>query len=249
MQVAGARILITGGASGIGLHSARALGEAGAQVYCIDRDSDAISRASAQAGGSLSFITGDVGDAQRVEAMVAEVSESAGGIDVLVNNAAVLHDQTLVSKLGKRIKQHALDDWQDTIDSNLTGSFLMARAVAAGMIERRSPGLIVNLSSVVRPGNPGQSAYAATKAAIASLTVTWARELAAYRIRVAALSPGFVETGMTRNIPPMFLEKMQADSPVGRFGHLDEFAAGLRFIIETDYFSGRVLDLDGGLRF
>jgi 3-oxoacyl-[acyl-carrier protein] reductase len=117
------------------------------------------------------------------------------------------------------------------------------------MIAARAPGLIVNLSSVVRPGNPGQSAYAATKAAIASLTVTWTRELAAYRIRVAALSPGFVETGMTRNIPPIFLERIEKESPVGRFGRLDELADGLRFIIENDYFSGRVLDLDGGLRF
>jgi 3-oxoacyl-[acyl-carrier protein] reductase len=251
MKVDGARILITGGAAGIGLHCARQLSASGARVYCADRDKLAIEQARAAGTGSDSpeFFHADVSDPLQVERLVEQVVSAAGGLDILVNNAGVLHDQALVSKLGKRINQHSLDDWNDTLGSNLTGVFLMARAVAARMIADRSAGLIVNVSSVVRSGNPGQSAYAATKAAVASLTVTWTRELAPYRIRVAALSPGFVETGMTVNIPPMFLDRIKAESPVGRFGELGEFADGLRFIIENDYFSGRILDLDGGLRF
>lgn len=251
MRLPGAAVLVTGGASGIGFRVATRLLGLGARVWVVDRDEAAIARCREESGPApgITWLAGNVGEPGDVERVVAEAEAASGGLDVLVNNAGVLRDQTLVSRLGKRVRQHSLEDWQETLQSNLTGTFLMARAVATAMLGARRRGLILNVSSVVRTGNPGQSAYAATKAAVESLTVTWARELAPYGVRVAALSPGFVETGMTRNIPPVFLDKIRESSPVGRFGELDEFAHAVQFIIENDYFAGRVLDLDGGLRF
>jgi 3-oxoacyl-[acyl-carrier protein] reductase len=102
---------------------------------------------------------------------------------------------------------------------------------------------------VSRAGNPGQTAYAAAKSGLDALTTTWSRELAPYGIRVAAIAPGFVETAMTKNIPPLFLERLRDTTPLKRFGTLEEFEHALLFVIENDYFNGRTLELDGGLRF
>jgi 3-oxoacyl-[acyl-carrier protein] reductase len=121
--------------------------------------------------------------------------------------------------------------------------------VVEGMLRARRPGLIVNVSSISRAGNPGQSAYAASKAAVDALTVTWSQELAIYGIRVVALAPGFIETSMTTRIPPVFLERIRERTPLGRFGTLDEFGHVIEFIVENDYLNGKVLELDGGLRF
>jgi 3-oxoacyl-[acyl-carrier protein] reductase len=116
-------------------------------------------------------------------------------------------------------------------------------------LRARRPGLIVNVSSISRAGNPGQSAYAASKAAVDALTVTWSQELAIYGIRVVALAPGFIETSMTTRIPPVFLERIRERTPLRRFGTLDEFGHVIEFIVENDYLNGKVLELDGGLRF
>jgi len=251
VQVAGARILITGGGAGIGLECARHFSTMGAKVTIVDKDKEAIDKLIT---ADLQDFSGgvkhcDVGDAGNVEAMVVEVFEELGGWDAVINNAAILRDQTLVSRLGKRVKKHSLDDWMATLSSNLTGTFLVAREVAARWLEDRQPGVLVNTSSVVRTGNPGQSAYAATKAAIDALTVTWSQELSPYRIRVAAIAYGFAETGMTKKIPPFFLEKIKSKSPVGRFADVAELADGVQFILENEYFVGKTLELDGGLRF
>jgi len=223
----------------------------GASVTIVDNDQDAIDELSAGTpqgfSGSLRYC--DVGNAVDVEAMTTAVFEEFGGLDAVINNAGILRDQTLVSRLGKQVKKHSLDDWMATLSSNLTGTFLVAREVAYRWLADRDCGIIINTSSVVRTGNPGQSAYSATKAAIDALTVTWSQELAPYKIRVAAIAYGFAETGMTKKIPPYFLEKIKSGSPVGRFAEVAELADGVQFILENEYFVGKTLELDGGLRF
>jgi 3-oxoacyl-[acyl-carrier protein] reductase len=250
VNIAGLRVVVTGGASGLGEAFCRRLAELDARVWAVDRDGGALQRVRQQwsAGSTPQFVHADVGVESDVERLFAEVAAS-GGLDVLVNNAAVLIDQALVSKLGKRLRKHTLDGWNETIRSNLTGPFLMAREAAALMLQTRTKGLIVNVSSISRAGNPGQTAYGAAKAGIDAMTVTWARELAPYGIRVAAIAPGFVETAMTRNIPPLFLERLREATPIKRYGTLEEFQRALTFVIENDYFNGRTLELDGGLRF
>ena len=249
MKIQDRAVVVTGGASGLGLAFARHLAGLGARVWALDNNASYLEEARANTTEAIEFVSCDVGDEEQVLKVVPEINEAAGGIDVLVNNAAVLKDQTLVSKLGRRIKKHATDDWMATLQSNLTGTFLMAREVAALMIETKRPGVIVNISSISRAGNPGQSAYAASKSAVDALTVTWSQELAPYGIRVTAIAPGFVETNMTANIPPMFLEQIKERTPIKRFGTLDEFARTIEYVIENDYLNGKVLELDGGLRF
>lgn len=251
MNPSGLRVVVTGGASGIGAAFCRRLIAAGARVWAVDRDSAAIDRERSAwtTGDGPDYRHCDVGIEGQVEQFVADVEKAAGGIDVLVNNAAVLRDQALVSKLGKKVRKHSLDDWHETIRSNLTGPFLMSREVAHLMLKTRTRGLIVNVSSVSRAGNPGQTSYAAAKSGLDALTVTWAKELAPYGIRVAAIAPGFVETSMTKGIPPLFLERLREATPLKRYGTLEEFQQALMFVLENDYFNGRTLELDGGLRF
>ena len=251
MKVAGSAIVVTGGASGIGLQFVRHASAMGARVWALDRDADAVAAASKELSSrpDVGVVHCDVGDETAVAEAVCAICAAAGEIDVLVNNAAVLKDQALASRLGKKVTTHSLADWNETIRCNLTGTFLMSRAVAERWIRAKRGGLIVNISSISRHGNPGQTAYAATKAAVDALTVTWSRELASYGIRVAAIAPGFVETPMTRRIPPLFIESMRERSPAGRFGTLEEFGHALQFVIENDYLNGKVLELDGGLRF
>lgn len=252
MNIDGQDVVITGGASGIGLACALGLHDWGARVWVVDRESAALDKARdqcAKLSSSPQFMLCDVSDEGEIATAVDAIEQESGGIDILLNNAAVLRDQTLVSKLGGKIKRHRLADWNETIRCNLTGSFLAAREVAAAMIREKRPGLIINTSSISRSGNPGQSAYAATKGGIDALTVTWSQELAPYGIRVAAIAPGFVETPMTERIPELFLDQIRAKTPLQRFGQLDEFPHAVKFVIENDYFNGKILELDGGLRF
>ncbi len=131
---------------------------------------------------------------------------------------------------------------------NLTGVFLCTREVAAKMIELKSQGAIVNISSISRAGNMGQANYSAAKAGVAADTVVWAKELARYGIRVAGVAPGFIETEMTLSMKPEALDKMTAGIPLRRMGKPEEIAHSVAYIFENDYYTGRILELDGGLR-
>ena len=251
MNPAGQNVIVTGGASGLGLAFVKHLARLGANVWALDRNRTALEAASGELGGEVHahFVYCDVGDeAQAVEA-VGRIEQASSGITILVNNAAVLKDQVLVSRLRGRIRTHCLSDWLESLRSNLTGTFLMAREAAAVMVRAGRPGLIVNISSISRRGNPGQTAYAASKAGIDALTVTWSQELAIHGIRVVGIAPGFVETPMTCRIPRLFLEKIRQQTPLKRFGTLEEFGQTLQHVIENDYLNGKTLEVDGGLRF
>ncbi len=245
-------IAITGGARGLGLAMAERLGREGATLALLDRDGDsldvAVSRLAESGVTARGFVV-DVADEASVAAAFAALTEALGPLDGLVNNAGIVRDGLLVkAREGEVSERLSLSDWQRVIDVNLTGVFLCGREAATGMIEAGRRGVIVNISSVVRGGNVGQSNYAAAKAGVASLTATWAQELARHGIRVGAVAPGFIETEMTAELREDIRERITAGIPLRHMGQPDDIAESVAFIFANDYFTGRVVECDGGLR-
>jgi 3-oxoacyl-[acyl-carrier protein] reductase len=172
-----------------------------------------------------------------------------GGLTGLVNNAGILRDGLLVKRDRATGEIRKLSDaqWNAVIGVNLSGASFMVREVAAKMAETDQHGVIVNMSSVARHGNRGQSNYVAAKASLAANTVTWAREFAPFGIRVGAIAPGMVETPMTQGMNQKARDALVAAIPVGRIGLPEDIWQAVKFIIECDYFNGRCVDVDGGL--
>lgn len=246
MQLKDLKIIVTGGAQGMGAHFATRLHEAGAQVTACDVNEAAL--ASLPAG--IHTMKCDVSKEEQIIALVAFAFEKMGGLNGLINNAGILKDGLLVKRdrtTGQIIKMSA-DQFGAVIAVNLTGATLMVREVVAKMVESgQKPGVIVNMSSIARHGNRGQSNYVSAKAALAANTVTWAREFAPFGIRVGAIAPGMVETPMTKGMSQKALDAFVAMIPVGRIGQPEDIWQGVKFILECDYFNGRTIDVDGGL--
>ena len=170
-------------------------------------------------------------------------------LDGLVNNAGIVRDALLVKvKDGAVVGRMTMDQWNAVIDVNLSGVFLCAREAAAHMVELGNGGVIVNISSISRVGNAGQSNYSAAKAGVESMGVVWAKELARYGIRVGSIAPGFTHTEILASMRPEMLDKLTAPVPLKRLGRPEEIAHAVLFIFENEFFTGRCLEVDGGLR-
>lgn len=244
-------IVITGGAGGLGLAMAKDLAAHGAKLALIDVDQERLERACADIGDATE-VQGyalDITDEEDVVAGFRYILEDFGVIHGLVNNAGILRDGLLVkAKDGVVSDRMSLAQFQSVINVNLTGTFLCGREAAAAMIESGQGGVIVNISSLARAGNMGQTNYAASKAGVATMAVGWAKELARFNIRAAAVAPGVIATEMTAAMKPEALERLEKMVPVGRLGHAEEIASTVRFIMENDYVNGRVFEIDGGIR-
>ncbi|WP_434679895.1 SDR family oxidoreductase [Pseudomonas sp. R1-18] len=251
MELKDKLIIITGGCQGLGRAMAEYLAARGARLALVDLNQEKLDQTVAACkslGVEARAYLCNVADEAQVEAMVDQVANDFGAIDGLINNAGILRDGLLVKVKDGVMTKLSLAQWQAVIDVNLTGVFLCTREVAAKMIERKTAGTIINISSISRAGNVGQTNYSAAKAGVAAATVTWARELARYGIRVAGVAPGFIETEMTGSMKPEALEKMTSAIPLKRMGTPQEIAHSVAYILENDYFSGRILELDGAMR-
>ena len=253
MDLKDLKIIVTGGAGGMGAHFATRLAEAGAQVAVGDVNDDglaALVESTKGAPGKVHARKLDVGDEASIAGFVSWAFDSMGGLNGLVNNAGILRDGLLVKKDRATGAVTVLDraKWQAVIDINLTGATFMVRDVVAKMVTaEQGPGVIVNLSSLARHGNRGQSNYVSAKAALAANTVTWAREFAPFRIRVGAIAPGMIETPMTKGMNPKARDALVASIPVARIGAPEDIWLAVKFVLECDYFNGRTIDVDGGL--
>ncbi len=251
MQLKDSVIIVTGGGQGLGRAMAEYLAGRGARLALVDLDQtrldEAVSACKAVGGDARAYVC-NVANEDQVTAMVNQVADDFGTLNGLINNAGILRDGLLLKAKDGQIQKMSLSQWQSVIDVNLTGVFLGTREVAAKMVELGSQGLIINISSISRAGNMGQSNYSAAKAGVAAMTVVWAKELARYGIRVAGIAPGFIETEMTGGMKPEALEKMTAGIPLRRMGKPEEIAHSAAYLFENDYYSGRILELDGGLR-
>lgn len=240
-------IVITGGAGGLGKAMADALLAKGARLAIIDANQDALN-ALPQNLANLATFQANICDEAQVSSLFNDIHTSLGPIDGLINAAGILRDGLMVKQRDDSLFKMSAEDFSQVMDVNLLGSFLCGREAAANMIEAQTKGVIVNISSVSRAGNFGQSNYSASKAAVDALTATWCKELASHGIRTASIAPGFIATDMTASMPPAVLEKISAQIPVGRMGRPEEIASAALFILENDYFNGRVLEIDGGMR-
>ena len=243
--------VITGAARGLGFAFARDLAENGAKLALVDLRAETLEQAAdllREQGAEVKSYLANVASEQEVVSLFDAIQADFGAIDGLINNAGITRDALLVKRKGEEVATMAASDWQQVIDVNLTGVFLCGREAAARMVRSDRAGVIVNISSVCRSGNLGQSNYSAAKAGVSALTTTWGKELSRYGIRVGAIAPGYVGTEMVEQIRPDVLEKIKGQIPMGRLAKPEEIAHAARFIIENDYFTGRTIGLDGGLR-
>jgi 3-oxoacyl-[acyl-carrier protein] reductase len=251
MNITDKTIVITGGGQGLGRAIAVSLANYGAKLALIDLNENLLQETVAlveQAGSSARYYLANVTDESEVESTFAKINKDFDGIDGLINNAGILRDGMFVkAKEGVVSKKMSLDQFQSVIDVNLTGVFLCGREAAVQMIESGSQGVIINMSSIARAGNMGQTNYAASKAGVVAMTVTWARELGRHGIRVGAIAPGVIRTAMTDAMKPEMRDRLEKMKPVGRLGEANEIAHTVKYILENEFFTGRVVEIDGGL--
>jgi NAD(P)-dependent dehydrogenase (short-subunit alcohol dehydrogenase family) len=249
MDIAGSAALVTGAASGLGAATAAALAAKGATVYGLDLDK-AVAGAAAPADG-VTLIAADVTDEEQVRAALARIDEDGAELRLAVNCAGIAPSARLLGRKGP----HDLELFRTVLDVNLVGTFNVMR-LAAEAIARREPdengqrGLVVNTASIAAfEGQVGQIAYAASKAGVAGMTITAARDLAQYGIRVVTVAPGIVDTPMMAG----FSEEIRAGLAAGvtfpqRLARPDEYARLVTMIAEHDYLNGETIRMDGALR-
>ncbi len=252
MDISNKTVVVTGAGRGIGRAIALKLARHGADIALFDLNADDLAETSALCAAQSVQARGyrvNVADEGEVSAAMTRVAADFGRLDGLVNNAGIVRDGLLVKvKDGEVVGRMTMDQWNAVIGVNLSGVFLCAREAAAHMIELGNGGVIVNISSISRAGNAGQSNYSAAKAGVESMGVVWAKELARYGIRVGSIAPGFTHTEILSSMRPEVLDKLTAPVPLKRLGQPEEIAHAVLFIFENDFFTGRCLDVDGGLR-
>jgi 3-oxoacyl-[acyl-carrier protein] reductase len=249
--LAGKHLAITGGGRGLGFQMAMSLAREGAVVSLIDIDEALVEQAADKLRGQGFTANGyycNVADEASVLALFDQLKQAHHQLDGIVNNAGILRDGLLVKVKDGSVQTMTLAQWQSVIDVNLTGVFLCGREAAAWMVAEQTEGVIINVSSISQAGNMGQTNYSAAKAGVSAMTVSWAKELARYGIRVAGIAPGFIETEMTASMKPEALERVKQSVPLNRVGQPDNIARAVTFILTNDYYSGRILEVDGGLR-
>ena len=237
-------VVVTGGAQGIGLSAVERFAEEGAIVAIWDFNTEkgAPSEAMLKAKGyDVRFQQVNVADMASVKSAVQELHNEAGRVDVLVNNAGITRDASLLKMTEEQ--------WQQVLDVNLGGVFHCTQAIAPIMVEQKS-GCIINTSSVVGLyGNFGQTNYVATKSGVIGMTKVWARELGRKGIRVNAVAPGFIATEMVDTVPENVIEQMVGKTPLARLGKPEDIANAYIFLASdlASFVSGTVLSVDGGL--
>ena len=249
MEISEARVVISGGASGLGEATARYFASQGAKVTLLDRDAERGPSVAAQINGY--FVHTDVTEDKSVTDAVASAVTQMGGINVAVNCAGIALGIKTVGRDGP----HPLDAFQRTIDINLVGSFNLSRVAAAAMAlnepgQDNARGVIINTASVAAfDGQKGQAAYAASKGGIVGMTLPMARDLASTGIRVMTIAPGIFKTPMLAGLPEDVQAALAADVPNPvRLGDPSEYARLAGFIVEMEYLNGEVIRLDGALR-
>lgn len=245
-------VVVTGSGRGLGRGMALAFARKGAHVAVVDLNEADIAETVAQCAGLGVKANGykvNVAKEDEVVKLFDDVMADFGALHGVVNNAGITRDGLLIKVKDGEMTKMSLQQWQAVIDVNLTGVFLCGREAAARMIQSGvKEGVIVSISSLARHGSFGQTNYSAAKAGVVAMTEAWARELSRYNIRTGAIAPGTINTDMIAAMKPEARDRLVSAVPLKRLGEPDNIAKAATFIFENDYFTGRVVEVDGGLR-
>jgi len=245
-------VVITGAGRGLGRGMATAFAAKGANVAVVDLNEADIEQTVAlcvELGVKSKGYKVNVAKEEEVVKLFDDVVADFGTLSGVINNAGITRDGLLVKTKDGEITKMSLQQWQAVIDVNLTGVFLCGREAAAKMIQLGvEEGVIVSTSSLARQGSFGQTNYSAAKAGVVAMTESWAKELSRYNIRTGAIAPGTINTDMIAAMKPDARDRLIGAVPLKRLGEPSNIANAAAFIFENDYFTGRVIEVDGGLR-
>ncbi len=248
MELGGKNILITGGASGIGRALVERLVTEDVNIGVLDLDREGLERLTA-AHPRVHCGVCDVGDPTDVKNAVDAFAEKHKVIHVLVNNAGFIFSSPLVGFGKGGVVTHSIEMWEKVIRTDLSSVFYMTSQVVQRMMMKRTKGVVVNISSVSAAGNSGQCAYSAAKAGVNALTVSWAKELSPLGIRIVGIAPGFTKTETTlRSVAANVLGGFVKQTPLRRLGAPEEIVEAIVFAIRNEFMTGKIIEVDGGLR-
>jgi 3-oxoacyl-[acyl-carrier protein] reductase len=237
-------VIVTGGASGLGLGIALELLNNGAKVIILDVDNKKLTPLN----NKFDTYNVDITNYDLVQDVVHDIVKQHDKVDVLINNAGVIYNEPLINLTNPSNMKHSYDNFKKNININLNSVFIMSSIVIEQMVLKRTKGVVINISSISANGNAGQTAYSAAKAGVEAMTKTWAKELGAFGIRNVAISPGFIDTDSTNEaLNSQTIKHIKRNTPLKRLGEVVNIAQGIVYAIENDFVNGTVLEIDGGL--
>ena len=247
MELNQTQIIISGAGAGFGRSIALFFAGQGAKIYALDIDENALQKLKSE-NKDINIFKCDVSDNAQVEAVIDEIFVIDKSVNVLVNNAGIMKNAPLVNLLNRPDSRHSVELWNKVVEVNQNSVFYMTRSVAFKMVKNRNKGVVINISSISARGNIGQTAYAATKAAVEAMTKVWSKELGFFGIRSVAVAPGFMDTAGTHNaLEEKMLAQWIEKTPLRRTGTIDEVVSAVQFVIENDFVNGEIINVNGGL--
>lgn len=239
-------IIITGGASGLGRYLVEYFITQNCNVVSLDLTVDSLIELELEYD-NFCALSCDLTQQSQLEQAFDSIKQKFGTMNVLINNAGVIHNEPLFNFFGKDSKRHNFDSWKKVIDINLTSVFLTTNYFVEQLAMQRKKGVVINMSSVCARGTAGQSAYSASKAGINALTKTWAKELGVLGIRVISISPGYIDsdsmhTAVSKEIQGDIIQK----TALRKLGQKKDILQAVEAAIHNDFMTGNILDVDGG---
>lgn len=251
MELANKVVAITGAGQGLGKQMALSLAESGVNLALIDLNLEQLRETQAECeslGVNARVYVTNVTNEQQVCEAFEQIEADFKQLNGVINNAGIMRDGMFIKVKDGQITPMSLEQFQSVMDVNVTGTFLCGREASKVMLNTDSKGVLINISSVARAGNIGQTNYSASKAAVATMATVWAKELGRFGIRSVAIAPGVIKTAMTDQIKPEAMDRLIKMIPVGRLGLADEISATVKYALTNEFVTGRVLEVDGGMR-
>jgi 3-oxoacyl-[acyl-carrier protein] reductase len=239
-------VLVTGVCGDIGSHFAEYFLGKGFRVFGLDIASEPPKNCHGHE--RLKFVSCDLIDPEATSAAIEEFVGEYGPIRIVINNVGIIFNSPVLHFVDGRLVGHDVSDWNRVLSVSLSSAFYVTTACVKHMVARGGGGIVINISSISANGNPGQSAYSAAKGGLNSLTIALAKELGPLGIRVVSIAPGFLDTSSTRRaMSDDALKKIKRSVPLRRFGTVEELAHAVQFVVDNPYYTGTILELDGGL--